>query len=117
MYAESITGRDATGPLGMGWSTSWQTSASIASDGTVTISEPGGEQRVFQPDSRRAGYLFLRTRRHRHTHGRRVRGLLADQSDGTVTDYDSERPFSNYNARYRWQPHHGGILRGASSPA
>ncbi len=58
MFAESISGRDTMGPLGMGWSTSWQTSASVASDGTVTISEPGGAERVFQPDSRTPGHYF-----------------------------------------------------------
>ena len=46
------------GPLGFGWSTPWQSTATTASDGTVTITGADGAQRVFQPDSRTAGTFF-----------------------------------------------------------
>ncbi len=37
--------RDTIGPLGYGWSEDWQYSLSVASDGTVTVTMPSGEQR------------------------------------------------------------------------
>ena len=46
------------GPLGLGWSTPWQTTATAGSDGTVTVTGADGAQRVFQPDSRTAGAFF-----------------------------------------------------------
>ena len=55
-FGERISQRYALGPLGMGWSHNWQYSLQQASDGTVTISGPGGSQRIFQPD-KRGGYF------------------------------------------------------------
>ena len=42
IFDQSIPGRFQTGPLGLGWSTSWQESLSVAADGTVTITDGGG---------------------------------------------------------------------------
>ena len=55
-FGERISQRYAWGPLGRGWSHNWQYSLQQASDGTVTVTGPGGSQRVFQPD-RRGGYF------------------------------------------------------------
>jgi YD repeat-containing protein len=89
VFASSITGRDTMGPLGLGWSTPWQTTATTGSDGTVTITGAGGAQRIFQPDSRTPGVFFsepgdtgiLTT----DGHG----GYLLTEADGTATDYNS----------------------------
>ena len=51
-YANSITSRNTFGPLGYGWTDNWQYSLAVASDGTVTVTMPSGQERVFQPDSR-----------------------------------------------------------------
>jgi RHS repeat-associated protein/uncharacterized repeat protein (TIGR01451 family) len=56
-FAEPISHRFVLGPLGRGWSHNWQYSLTKAIDGTVTVFGPGGSQRVFQPDSRNAGYF------------------------------------------------------------
>ena len=48
-FTPSITGRNTMGPLGMGWSDSWQTSLAVQSDGTVIVTEPGGVQRTSSP--------------------------------------------------------------------
>ena len=58
VYEDPIDSRDAVGPLGYGWSDNWQYSLAVGSDGTVTVSMPSGEQRVFQPDSRPGGGYF-----------------------------------------------------------
>ncbi len=57
-FTPSITGRNTMGPLGMGWSDSWQTSLAVQSDGTVIVTEPGGVQRTFDPDSRNVDHYF-----------------------------------------------------------
>src|SRR5207249_1050258 len=36
-FNQSVLGRFQSGPLGLGWSTRWQEALSVASDGTVTI--------------------------------------------------------------------------------
>lgn len=57
-FAPSITARNVLGPLGLGWSDSWQISLAVGADGTVVITGPGGSQRRFQPD-RRSGYGYF----------------------------------------------------------
>ncbi len=54
-FSASLASRFELGPLGRGWSHNWQYSLAVASDGTVTITGPGGSRRVFQPDSRSTG--------------------------------------------------------------
>jgi RHS repeat-associated protein len=58
VFSNSIISRDQVGPFGMGWwwSDGWQRTLSVASDGTVTISDGNGSQRRFQPDLR-GGYF------------------------------------------------------------
>ncbi len=56
-YANSLVSRNTLGPLGYGWTDNWQYSLSVGSDGTVTVTMPSGQQRVFQPDSRSNGLL------------------------------------------------------------
>ena len=55
-FGEPISQRYTFGALGRGWSHNWQYSLAQGSDGTVTISGPGGSQRIFQPDTR-GGYF------------------------------------------------------------
>ena len=43
VYQNAIDARDATGPLGYGWTDNWQYSLSVASDGTVTVTMPSGQ--------------------------------------------------------------------------
>jgi RHS repeat-associated protein len=88
-FAESISGRDTMGPLGMGWSTSWQTSASVATDGTVTITEPGGSRRVFQPDGRTPGHYFSQPGDTGRLTADGSGGYLLTESDGIATDFGS----------------------------
>ena len=59
VYLEPISTRDTVGPLGFGWSDNWEYSLAVATDGTVTVTMPTGEQRIFQPDSRGSDYFSL----------------------------------------------------------
>jgi RHS repeat-associated protein len=57
-FPNAIIGRNQVGPFGLGWwwADGWQQTLSVASDGTVVISDSDGSQRRFQPDLR-GGYL------------------------------------------------------------
>jgi RHS repeat-associated protein len=89
VYSQSISGRDATGTMGMGWSSSWDTSATSNSDGSVTINEPGGGQLTFEPDDRTSGAYFSplgdTSTLSADGHG----GYLLTAVDGTETDFTS----------------------------
>lgn len=87
VFAEPITGRDTMSTLGMGWTTSWQTYASIAYDGTVTIIGPGGSQRIFQPDSRTPGTYFSQPGDTGTLSADGHGGYLLTEADGTETDF------------------------------
>jgi len=64
-FDSDIPSRLRLGRLGWGWSDNWEYQLSVAHDvpgqtnqsGTVIITGPGGEQRVFQPDARKASYF------------------------------------------------------------
>ena len=56
-YSVALTNRFTVDSFGYGWSNNWDYSLATASDGTVTITLPGGGQRVFQPDSRNSNYF------------------------------------------------------------
>ncbi len=86
--AASIASRNTMGPLGLGWSTSWQTTAITASDGTVTITGAGGALRVFQPDSRTAGTYFSEPGDTGTLTTDGQGGYLLTEADGTATDYN-----------------------------
>jgi RHS repeat-associated protein len=89
MFAQTIVGRDTPGPLGMGWSTPWQTSATIGTDGTVLINEPGGGVQIFQPDSRYTG-VYLSQPGDTNTLSADGRGgYLLTEVGGMATDYTS----------------------------
>jgi RHS repeat-associated protein len=94
VFASDIVGRDTMGPLGVGWSTPWQSTASIASDGTVTITEPAGAERVFQPDSRTAGVYFSSPGDSGTLTADGSGGYLLTDADGTETDYSSNGALS-----------------------
>ncbi len=56
VFPETITSRDAPGPLGLGWTDEWEMSLQQPESGTVVITMPGGAQRTFLADSR-GGYF------------------------------------------------------------
>ncbi len=57
-YTNSITSRNTFGPLGYGWTDNWNYSLAVGSDGTVTVTMPSGQERIFQPDSRYTDVYF-----------------------------------------------------------
>ena len=57
-FSPSLAARSHTGRFGRGWADNWEYSLASGTDGTVTITGPGGSRRVFQPDSRRSGAYF-----------------------------------------------------------
>lgn len=89
VYSESISGRDTMSPLGMGWATSWQTSATANADGSVTISSPGGGQLTFEPDSRSQGAYFSPLGDTSTLAANGSGGYLLTAADGIQTDYTS----------------------------
>ncbi len=89
VYSSTISGRDEMGPLGLGWSTPWQSTASVGPDGTVTITGAAGAQRVFQPDSRTAGAYFSQPGDTGTLKSDSRGGYLLTEADGTVTDYNA----------------------------
>jgi len=56
VFPQKISRRYAQSALGYGWSHNWDYNLSVGSDGTITVTGPGGSSRVFQPDSR-GGYF------------------------------------------------------------
>jgi RHS repeat-associated protein len=89
LYQPAISSRDATGPLGFGWTDNWQYSLSVASDGTVTVDMPGGEQRIFQPDSRPGGGYFAEPG---------DQGILTADAGGAFTLQESDGQIETFNA-------------------
>ncbi len=88
VYQEPLSSRDAIGPLGYGWSDDWQYSLSVASDGTVTVIMPGGEQRVFQPDSRGSDYFDQPG----------DNGVLTKSAGGAFTLQEADGEIEQFNA-------------------
>jgi YD repeat-containing protein len=88
VFASTISGRNTLGPLGYGWSTPWQTAATTASDGTVTIIGADGAQRIFQPDSRTVGTFFSEVGDTGTLHSDGKGGYLLTEANGTATDYN-----------------------------
>ncbi len=58
-FPVSISGRWRLGSFGRGWTHSWEISLTAAEDGTVTITMPEGNTRIFQPDSRGVNYFSM----------------------------------------------------------
>ena len=87
-YFNAINARDTLGPLGYGWSNDWQYSLSVASDGTVRVTMPSGEERIFQPDSRGSDY-FAQPGDH---------GLLTEGAGGTFILQESDGQVETFNA-------------------
>ena len=87
-YLEPISARDTLGPLGYGWSDDWQYSLSVASDGTVTVTMPTGEERIFQPDSRGSDYFAEPG----------DDGILTEGTGGTFILQESDGQIEAFNA-------------------
>ncbi len=56
--ANSLVARNTFGPLGYGWTDNWEYSLAVGSDGTVTVTMPSGQERIFQPDTRYQDQYF-----------------------------------------------------------
>jgi RHS repeat-associated protein len=87
-FATSISGRDTVGPFGYGWSTSWDTSLSVGSDGTVTLMGQEGSQRIYEPDSRTTGAYFSSPGDY-STLTAVSGGYKLTETDGSLTFYNS----------------------------
>jgi RHS repeat-associated protein len=86
-FNQSIPGRFQTGPLGFGWSTPWEESLSVASDGTVTVTDGSGAQYEYQPDSRYAGQYFSQPG-DTSTLTALPNGYALTATDGTITFFN-----------------------------
>jgi len=84
----SNSGGDIMGPLGLNWSTPWQTTAATASNGTVTITLVGGNERVFQPGSRTSGAFFSQPGDTGTLTADGRGGYLLTEADGTATTFN-----------------------------
>ena len=84
----AISNIDTLGPLGYGWNDNWQYSLARAGDGTVTVTMPTGDQRVFQPDSVGSSY-FDQPGDH---------GTLLAGAGGTFTLTESNGQIEAFNA-------------------
>lgn len=78
------------GPLGLGWSDSWQTSLTVQSDGTVVVVEPGGIQRIFEPDSRNPNNYFDQAGDYGVLTPTGGGAFTLTEQDGTVTAYNPD---------------------------
>lgn len=83
-FAGSISLRNDQGTLGYGWSNNWDYSLATSSDGTVTITGPGGSSRSFQPDSRTAGKYFSSLGDYSTLTTRSGGGYTLRESDGSL---------------------------------
>ncbi len=89
-FSPSLSGRDQMGPFGLGWYDSWQATLAVQSDGTVVVTEPGGAQRVFQPDSRNPDNYFGQAGDHGVLTPIGNGAFTLTEQDGTVTAYNPD---------------------------
>jgi YD repeat-containing protein len=89
-FLPTLSGRYQPGPLGLGWvwTGGWQRTLAVAADGTVTISDPSGSERIFQPDSRGSDY-FSQPGDH---------GALTNNLDGTFTLSEADGTLTHFLA-------------------
>src|SRR5215469_7442993 len=87
VYNDPISSRYSEGILGYGWSTPWETSLSVAADGTVTVNTGTGGLRIFQPDSRYPGQYFSQTGDNGVLTLAANGDYLLTEVDGSVTAY------------------------------
>ncbi len=87
-FTNSEVTRNTLGPLGYGWTDNWQYSLSVGSDGTVTVTMPSGQERVFQPDSRSSAY-FSQPGDHGTLIGEFNGDFLLEEADGTTEAFNS----------------------------
>ena len=88
-YAQPISRRYEIGPLGRGWADNWQYSLTAATDSTVTVTDPTGTPRIFQPDTRHTGqYLSAPGDYGQLTTS--AGGYILREQDGTVFAFRSD---------------------------
>jgi len=92
-FMPGVIQRNQFGPFGWGWTDSWDTYLVPNSDGSVTVFEPGGGQRLFQPASG-GGY----------TDQPGDHGTLAKLSGGgyTLTELDGQVTAYNANGKLNY---------------
>ena len=86
-FSPNITGRSQMGPLGLGWSDSWQTAIAVQSDGSVIVTGPGGSERAFQNIGNGA-----------YTDGPGDYGVLSQASDGVYSLVEQDGQVTAFNA-------------------
>ena len=86
-FNEPISSRYTLSPLGYGWSSSWYTTLSAASDGTVTVAGPGGSQRVFTPSTQAPGTYSDQPGDHGTLDPLLGGAFTLAESDGTTTAF------------------------------
>ncbi|MGB9627908.1 MAG: CARDB domain-containing protein, partial [Thermodesulfobacteriota bacterium] len=95
IYTQPISRRYALGPLGRGWTHSWQISLNKETDGTVVVTDMTGAIRIFQPDSRYSGHYIAQPG---------DQGALSDVVGGGFTLREADgmtlRFFSNGKLQY-----------------
>jgi RHS repeat-associated protein len=89
-FLAGTVARNQFGPFGWGWSDPWQSAATTQADGTVVISESGGGQRIFQPDSRPGGAYFAQPGDHGTLVALAGGGYLLTETTGGATAYNPD---------------------------
>jgi YD repeat-containing protein len=120
-YANSIIGRNEDGPFGLGWSLSggWQRTLSVASDGTVTVMDADGSERVFQPDSRGSDY-FDQTGDHGVLTRNAAGSFSLRELDGSATGFNANGTIAyeqDSNGNRITATYSGGLLTELSTAA
>ncbi len=89
-FLNSISGRSMTGPLGRGWvwDDAYRNVLSVAPNGTVTITNADGTQRVFEPDSR--GGYFAQPGDRGTLSAVSGGGFTLTESTGTITAFNAQ---------------------------
>ena len=86
-FAPGIIARNSSSIFGWGWSTSWTTSLTVDSDGSVNVLGANGSLRRFQPDSR--GGYFDQTGDHATLAKVSGGGFTLTEINGQVTAFNS----------------------------
>ena len=89
-FGETLNDRYQVGPLGQGWSVTWQAALSVLADGTVVITADDGSPYRYQPDSRSAGRYFAAAGDLNSLHGQADGTFLWTDRDGIVTSFRAD---------------------------